>query len=75
MAKVGGMLEEQLRRPGNPQLSHDARIGLDDLGINMTQSSRWQWIVRKPGAGVTGQKQEAVTWDIVAALGFLIGRR
>lgn len=42
------MLREMDVKKGNPQLSHDATIRLDDLGINRNQSSRWQSIADIP---------------------------
>lgn len=45
--KLGELIPEQVRA-GNPQLSHDATIRLEDLGISRSQSSRCQKIARIP---------------------------
>jgi hypothetical protein len=39
--RLGEMLAEMVHA-GNPQLSHGATIGLADVGVTRTQSSRWQ---------------------------------
>jgi len=41
--KAGELIPEKVSA-GNPQLSHDETIRLDDLGINRMQSHRWQTI-------------------------------
>ena len=40
--RVLGRLIPDKVSPGNPQLSHDERISLDELGIDHNQSHRWQ---------------------------------
>jgi hypothetical protein len=45
------MLEETIPHGGgNPQLSHDTTVRLDDLGVTRDQSSRWQTLARLPEA-------------------------
>lgn len=41
--RAGELLAESVKA-GNPQLSHGETIGLDELGIDRNQSSRWQAI-------------------------------
>ena len=45
--KAGEFLRETVRA-GNPQLSHDARIGGLPDGVNKDQSSRWQLEAKVP---------------------------
>jgi N6-adenosine-specific RNA methylase IME4 len=45
--KLGAMLKEQVT-PGNPQLLHNATIGLNELGIERTASHRWQKLAEIP---------------------------
>lgn len=56
--KAGALLAEmEMQGPGEYQRSHDATVGppsLSDIGINKTQSSRWQ-----KEAGVTEQEFDA----------------
>lgn len=40
--KAGDWLKEHGPSPGNPQLSQDGTVGLNDLGIDRHESSRWQ---------------------------------
>lgn len=48
--RAGELLKEQGIKPGNPQFLHDARIRpkLADIGIEETQSHRWQRIADIP---------------------------
>lgn len=47
--RAGEMLREMDVSKGRPEkMSHDATFKLDDLGINRTQSSRWQQIAQIP---------------------------
>lgn len=43
--RMGELLKDKIKA-GNPQLSHDVTIGLDDLGITRTQSSRYQLLTK-----------------------------
>jgi len=43
----GELLKEQVK-PGNPQLSHDERIRLKEIGIDHNQSHRWQQMASIP---------------------------
>ncbi len=45
--RIGELLAQTVK-PGNPQLSHDATIGLSELGITRSQSSRWQLAATLP---------------------------
>ena len=47
--RIGELLAGTVRA-GNPQLSHDATIGLRKLGITRSQSSRWQTAATLPAA-------------------------
>ncbi len=47
--RLGELLAKAIR-PGNPQLSQRATIGLDKLGITRDQSSRWQAAATLPAA-------------------------
>jgi len=52
--RCGELLGDEPRlHAANPQLSQDARIGLDDLGIGKDQSSRWQKVAVIPEKVVT----------------------
>src|SRR3990167_189333 len=43
--KMGELLPKKVKA-GNPQLSHDETIGLEDLGISKSQSHRYQQLAR-----------------------------
>jgi len=45
--RAGKIIPEKISA-GNPQLLHDETIGLNELGINRTQSHRWQAIASVP---------------------------
>ncbi len=47
--KAGELLSKTVK-VGNPHLLNDARIGLGELGINPSQSSRWQQAASVPEA-------------------------
>jgi hypothetical protein len=46
--RAGELLDQQLRGPGNPLWSHDATIGLADVGVTKSQSSRYQQVAEIP---------------------------
>lgn len=45
--RIGERLREEVK-PGNPQLSHGSTIGLEELGIDRHDSSRWQAVASLP---------------------------
>jgi len=45
--RMGELLKDTVKA-GNPQLSHDETIGLEELGISRTQSSRYQQLAKTP---------------------------
>lgn len=46
--RAGELLGESLVKHRHKEASHDASLKLDDLGINFSQSSRWQRIASVP---------------------------
>ena len=68
--RAGEMLREMDLHGGDRKSKlHDATLKLDDLGINRTQSSRWQSIAGMPeGRGATIDQLKALCKDDKEAL-------